>query len=253
MHALSEDALQQLGLTRNEGLVYLALLKLKSALAGEITAKSGIHRRNVYDSLERLEEKGLVSFTVKNNRRFFQPAPPQRLLELAREKEDKVEKALPELAALFGSASARESVIVYSGVQGYKTLFEDILSTLPENSEWQSIASYRIAKIIPAFMEFMHKKRTRKKISFRVIYNNDEYGSFRAREVSGIPLTKVRLMQMSNQTPAGINVFGKKCAIGLVTDTDEPIIIVINNESIAKTFGNFFEVLWKQAKPLGKA
>ncbi len=251
MHALLEDALQELGLTVNEAKVYLALLKLKSALAGEITTRSGIHRRNVYDSLERMEEKGLVSFTIKNNRRFFQPAPPQRLLELVHEKEDKVEKALPELNSLFGETSVKEPIIVYTGVQGYKTLFEDILSTLPENSEWQSIpASFRVARIMPSFLSFVHKRRIRKKISFRGIYNNDDASVARAREVSIMPLAEVRVMPISNQTPAGMNIFGKKCAISLVTDTDEPIIVLINNEFIAQTFKNFFEILWKQAKPV---
>ena len=64
---MEEELLAEFGLTRNEIRVYLTLLKMGSALAGEITEKTGIHRRNIYDSLERLQEKGLVSFVIINN------------------------------------------------------------------------------------------------------------------------------------------------------------------------------------------
>ena len=53
--------LSELGLTQNEIKIYLALLDIGESLAGTIAENSGIHRRNVYDSLERLIKKGFVS------------------------------------------------------------------------------------------------------------------------------------------------------------------------------------------------
>ena len=68
---MREEILEEFGLTKNEVKIYLTLLKMGRALAGEITEKSGIHRRNVYDSIERLMKKGLVSFIIQNNRKYF--------------------------------------------------------------------------------------------------------------------------------------------------------------------------------------
>ena len=56
------DAFEQLGLTKSESKIYLTLLDYGSMLAGKVAEKAGIHRRNVYDALHRLIEKGLVSY-----------------------------------------------------------------------------------------------------------------------------------------------------------------------------------------------
>ena len=247
-----EGALEELGLTKNEALVYKTLLRLKSALAGEITAKSGIHRRNVYDALERLEEKGLASFVVKNNRRYFQPVPPGRLLELLKEKEDKVRNAMAGLEELFGKNAEREAIMVYTGVQGYKTMLEDILATMPPGSVWFSVPSSKIVRLMPAFMDFLHKRRVKKKIFIKAIFNEDEPGLERAKAVGSQRLSAVKTMPLEKQMPAGMNIYGKKCAITLVRENDEPIIVIFNNEFIAQAFMNFFNLLWKEAKPWKK-
>lgn len=54
------ETLQQLGLAKNEARIYQTLLQRGEMAVGEIANKSGVHRRNVYDSLNRLVEKGLV-------------------------------------------------------------------------------------------------------------------------------------------------------------------------------------------------
>ena len=95
------DILQELGLSITESKVYLALLDLGSGLAGEITKKSQINRTNVYDALERLIEKGLVSYVVSANRKIFEPVNPERLKEILEEKEENLKKILPELQLKF--------------------------------------------------------------------------------------------------------------------------------------------------------
>ena len=54
------DLFIQLGLAKNEARIYETLLAEGESSVGEIAKKSQVHRRNVYDSLNRLVEKGLV-------------------------------------------------------------------------------------------------------------------------------------------------------------------------------------------------
>lgn len=249
----TSDALSSLGLTPNEGRIYLSLLSLKSALAGEIASHTGVHRRNVYDSLERLQEKGLVSYALTNRRRFFQPAPPQRLVELAKERTLEIEKELPRLSELFGKNPGREHVSVYTGMQGYKNLLDEIVETLPPGSEWLSIpASFRIPQLLPVFLARMHCQRAAKRIFFRAVYNTDAEGKQRASEVAALPLTEVRLAAISKETPAGMNIFGDRCAMTVVADNQTPIVVVFDNAAISRTFRRFFQTLWGKARPLQK-
>ena len=76
------ELLKQFNLTDNEIKVYLSLLELGSALVGDITKKTGIHRRNVYDCIERLVKKGLVGYVSNNNRKFFRATEPSHFFSL---------------------------------------------------------------------------------------------------------------------------------------------------------------------------
>ena len=45
--------LQQIGLTPNQALVYLALFRMGEAKAGQLIRKTGLHRNLVYGALHR--------------------------------------------------------------------------------------------------------------------------------------------------------------------------------------------------------
>ena len=59
------NALKDAGLTDGEAKVYLALLELGSSTTGPIIHKSKIAKSIVYQILEKLMQKGLVSYVTK--------------------------------------------------------------------------------------------------------------------------------------------------------------------------------------------
>ena len=60
MNVMKEEILTGLGMALNEARVYLSLTETGLATATKIADHSGIHRVNVYDSVNKLKEKGLV-------------------------------------------------------------------------------------------------------------------------------------------------------------------------------------------------
>ena len=60
--------LLKIGLTEGEAKVYIALTELGSSTVGPIVKKAKVAYSNVYDILNRLIEKGIVSFITKNKR-----------------------------------------------------------------------------------------------------------------------------------------------------------------------------------------
>ncbi len=101
-----EEILKKFNLSQSETKAYLALLELGASLAGDITKKANINRSNCYDAIQRLIEKGLVSYVIKANRKYFQAETPQKFLELLKEeenqlrtKEEEIKKVLPQLIA----------------------------------------------------------------------------------------------------------------------------------------------------------
>ena len=84
-----EELLREIGLSKNEARVYEALLQAGEASVQTISLKSKVHRRNVYDSLSKLLEKGLASEVFIKGEKHFKAINPRRLLELLKEKEEK--------------------------------------------------------------------------------------------------------------------------------------------------------------------
>ena len=62
--------LEELGLTSGEVKVYLALLELGPSSAGEIIEKSRLQNSVIHFCLNRLKEKGLVSYIKKGRKRI---------------------------------------------------------------------------------------------------------------------------------------------------------------------------------------
>src|SRR4030042_4860359 len=99
-----ESSLKRIGVTDGEIKIYLALLELGSSTTWNITKKSGISGSKVYEVLDRLSKKGLASYTIKNNVRYFEAASPERILDFLEGKSKELEsekkqikKIIPEL------------------------------------------------------------------------------------------------------------------------------------------------------------
>ena len=122
-----EKMLESLGLTLTESKVYLALLKRGSSPVGRLAKETGIHRRTVYDAVERLIEKGMISYITENNKRFFEAVNPKKLLDILKEKEDLLSNNLPDLISLYNSNKNKKETLFFRGKQGIKFIFEDMI------------------------------------------------------------------------------------------------------------------------------
>ena len=159
---------QELGLTEAEAKVYLALLELGPSLAGSISRKTGIHRRNIYDITERLIKKGLIGYILKNNRRLFEASNPERLKEILKEKEKIVEDNLSFLQGLYSKTKEKQETNFYKGKEGLKTVFQDQLN-------YKEIlvlgASKDASEVLPFYFKWYDESRKKKKIKVRIISN----------------------------------------------------------------------------------
>lgn len=241
-----DTVLRSLGLTKNEIIVYRCLL-MSPGLAGEVTARTGIHRRNVYDSMERLVKKGLVGYVTRNNRKHFEATDPKHFLYLIKKEKEELEskeralaEVLPQILLLKNSVKENARVTVFEGKRGLINLLEDVLKTRRTNL----VFSTTKIRFIRQYLEWFHKRRVRLKIVDRLILNERE--KERASRLSRMPCTHVRVMRDEFDTPLAINVYANK--VGMLIFSDNPIAILIEDRSVANSFKNYFELLWKMAR-----
>ncbi len=82
--------LMNLGLTNGEARVYLSMIQIGPSKVGKIVELSRVSYSKIYGVLDRLILKGLASYSIQNNIRYFQSLEPTRLNDYVEKKEDEL-------------------------------------------------------------------------------------------------------------------------------------------------------------------
>jgi sugar-specific transcriptional regulator TrmB len=238
---MNQKFLEEAGMTAVEARIYLALLEKGSIKAGEITRHTGIHRRNVYDAVERLVEKGLVSYIKTNNRRYFEAAPPERLLELLREKEDNIMQIMPELQLLGKLADEKKEVVFFRGKQAIKTVFEDQINEAKPIMVFGDAVN--VNEIVKYYFPHFDKQRIEKNISTRMLFDE----SARKEEyLKKIPLAEIKFLKKGGRSPVSTNIYANK--VSIIIWEKNPKAILITEPALSQSFSAYFELMWKMAR-----
>ena len=228
------------GLSPNESKCYLALLKLGSASANEISRKSGIHRVSVYDALRGLREKGLISQIMKADKMLFEAGNPEKIQQMIEEKESKLREAkeiMPELLLDFHSVSQKQEVHSFKGLAGIKTVLGEMLKSKTEILDFG--AEHKIKQFLPYDYIKWDKERVKNKIKMRVIANIKI-------KPTKIKLTQIKYVPKEFNSSVSTYIFDKKVAI--IMWVDSPLAILIEHKSVSESYRNYFEYLWKTAE-----
>ncbi len=242
-----KQVLEYSGLAGNEAKVYIALLDLGTALAGEITKKSGVNRTNVYDALDKLIEKGLVSYVIKANRKYFEATAPDRIIKFLDEKEEELKKKkklinsiMPEIELKRKLGREPQEATIYKGRKGLKSVTEDVLKTKKELLVFG--AEGKFVELFTHYAAQWHKRRKKLGIPVKMIYNE----KLRKKKLNAkFPILKMKFNAMLYETPATTWIYGDKVAV--VVWSDQPICTLIRSRDVAKSYKQFFNVLWESS------
>ena len=242
--------LERIGLTRNESKVYQTLLQLGTSKTGEILKKSGLNSGKIYEILESLKLKGLLSESIINNIKYFTAAPPSQILGYIQDKKDELDKEeatikslLPELEKLRNIPKEETKSITYTGLRGIKTATEEALDAM--NSD-EDILAMGVTKLKGEdFNKFWKKwqiRRVEKKIHQKMIFSekSDYYKKFIRSKY-----TQARVLD--GLTPATIDIFGENKTL-ILNYGKTPSCILIYDKNTAQSFSQFSRQLWKIAK-----
>lgn len=238
-----EQCLEEFGLTDKEIKVYLALLKLGSALVQEISSQAGTYRTYTYEILKSLIEKGLVSYVIKSGRQYFEVAEPEKLSSILKEKETKINEIMPELKEIYKSSGEKPKIELYTGKEGMKSVIDDLIKTKKEILIYGS-TKRQIAIFDFYFPNYM-ARRIKEKIKIKVLTEKSKE-TIKSHKKDKKEFREMRFLPEWVDFPTAINIYGNKVAV--LSLEKEPIGIILENEDFAKTQRIVFGLLWKQAK-----
>src|SRR2546429_8202309 len=126
------EALQRIGLSRYEALVFVTRARAGAPTAGDVARASGVNRVQTYRALEGLEARGLVEVTLDRPRRYAARAINEVFDMIDDEKRSELEKldairrtfleAWPKLSGRAREAPTVRLQVIKGRAQIYRTL-----------------------------------------------------------------------------------------------------------------------------------
>ncbi|MBT4540434.1 hypothetical protein HOC35_02885 [Candidatus Woesearchaeota archaeon] len=146
------ETLKSIGLTEGESKTYLALLSIGTSTVGPIVEKASVSSSKVYIILDKLIHKGLVGIVIKNGKKNYTAAQPEKIIDYLNEEQQKVErnkmlakKILPELRLKKGSVSKLPIVELTKGRKGTEMFYDEVYANLKEGDEYIATSGTRIS------------------------------------------------------------------------------------------------------------
>ncbi|MBW2982521.1 hypothetical protein KY343_06585 [Candidatus Woesearchaeota archaeon] len=250
---MNTKILERIGFTQGEIKVYSALLETGNTTSGPVINKSGVARSKVYEIIEKLKIKGLVSESIKSGTRYFQAASPDRILDYIKNKEKELKKEasefkqiLPELVAKQKFAEEKQEVKVYVGFEGVKTFYDEILDKLNKGDEYLAMTfsneSLDNKSIILMFQKF-HQKRAEKKAKAKILCNIHDKLTQKKMNYSN---TRLYEFKTTKQTlPTGIAIV--KDTVATFNWGKIPRVFVIICRENAEQYRKFFYDVWNKS------
>jgi len=250
---MDTTVLRQIGLTGGEIKVYLALLGLGSTTSGPLTDESGVSRSKIYHILERLIQKGLVSYTIKQKTKYYQAAEPSKIRDYLDEKEQEFRKQRREIDDLVPKLEMQQKVAkkikeaqIFEGFKGIQTVHEHTYLKLKRGEEYFYLGIHPLQEEkYHLYWQRDHKRRVKAGIKCRLLFNRGTDPKI-LKDRNCFKGCDARYMPIPIETPAWIMGYKDVTVIGL--QSEKGMAIEIINREIADSFRRYFESFWKLSK-----
>lgn len=235
--------LQILGLSQGEIKVYTAILNIGISSMNEIHEKTGLERRTVYDIVNKLIDKGLITYTIEKGKRTYQVAPPNKLKEEINQRKSELEKlqnVLPSIEDIYKSTKPKINLEVFRGKEGIKSLFEHMLNY---KKNYFIGGGYYIMDLLPHYWPQYNERRIKKGVHW---YSLSLYET-KKRKIPETRLLDLKYLPKElSVNPSVVFIFGDK--IANVLWGEEWFAFMIESKEIANSYRKYFNYLWKTAK-----
>lgn len=242
-----KEKLEKIGLTKGESEVYELLVESGTVTAGNIIKKATLASSKVYDVLQKLVNKGLASFAIKNGVRYYEATAPERLVDFLEERREDIRKTQEEVKKIIPAIKQRKeslkegsNVRMYTGEQGPKIVLKELIeeSIRTGINYGYGTPDNPFAEIYPHELQEFFDEEKKHKFATKLL--------FAKGNPQKQPHAKIKYLPPEFISPVRTMIAGNK--IFLVTFEKPYISIIIENKEIAQSYKEHFNILWKIAK-----
>jgi len=234
-----EDA----GLSPTEAKVYLSLITLGPTSVIRLSKYSGVQRTNIYPTMTKLINYGIVKLTPKGMKTLYEAESPDKLVAILEHRKNELQASIPEIMDLYLKKKHVTKVNNYEGLLSIKNIYRDMLEELnPGDFYYVFSDTEKFISLDPEFFtwyrnELVSKKITRKMITLpgEVMTHEKEFERNYNLEIKFLPEGR----------DLGIDTMITPKRVTMITLTDPLIGISIENQQMVESQKAIFESFWK--------
>lgn len=242
------SVLKNFGLHHNDILVYETLLRLGKTKSGPLIRKSEVVSSRVYEALALLQEKGLVSYEVKNNIRYYRAESPTLLLEANEQHRQELEKLAVEIDTVIVDIPSRNTVNVYEKRHGFRMAFLQHVENLNDKEEISVIAfgpKYGNSRELRTLFNNLDRSMVAKKCLSKILLDK-KLRPIMEKDRAHLEIYNIRYLPSEYFSPMATNISHNEVLISVWGN--EPVALSIKNPTVIKSFQNNFDLMWNKAK-----
>ncbi|MFT4282957.1 MAG: TrmB family transcriptional regulator [Candidatus Woesearchaeota archaeon] len=234
-----------LGFSKNEAIVYLNILKKEKSSASTIAFDTKLHRSVVYDNLERLMSKGLVGKVSYSNSKYYFPNDPDMLTKYLETKKKEIQTKIESSKKLKEDIKKslvlkQPEAIILRGTQSIRMLYKDILTCKSYVAFGAPKASVDIMG--DTFWNNIDVKVYESNMSVKLLFNKSlmDFG----RKITA-SFKNIEIKYTDNKFESLTQTILYKNKVAVIVWVESPIITIIDDVRVYKSYKQYFDLLWK--------
>lgn len=243
--ASTHELLRSLGFSEGEVTTYLTVLEIGAANVVEITRASKLSRQTVYNSLETLQKKGLISTVQKGKKNNYIAEDPERVLSYIHRKEHDLQEQAKDFECVLPQLKLKKSgmpttVRVFEGKEGALAILEDMAQSGTHEV-------LEIADLEPLFAVFDERDIT---LIRKALAKNKKLmiTGFYVGEPKGKTARSQRYYLPKEQGGFNTDVMIYDNKIAMIDTEGKLQSAIIENSALARTFRLLFKLALRSAK-----
>ena len=237
----NKTVLEQIGMSREEELIYKALLNKGPLSISDMVRQTKMHRPTIYKSLPNLIELGLVSVVPKGKYKLYIAGSPEKIEKIFNDLEDNFNAEIYDLHETYKMRDKKPIVTYTEGDKAIRSVFSDVVHSLNKNEvyyRYSSALTLSRKKYVP--------------VDYRIIRDRKSLERFIITDESSKKIISRKLGKSVKTVPKDYDLFdlnitqiiyGNKVAL---IDYNSKTVIVIENEMIAQFQKKIFKLLYSK-------
>ena len=241
---MDKEVLLEMGLSEREIAVYTSLLRLGLTTTGKIVKKSKVPNAKIYEILDKLAEKGLVTHIFKGKIKHFQASSPKHLLDIIEDRKTILKETVNELETIRNMEICDYKLEVYEGIKAIKSAFFEMYNHIGKNAEYCvfPIGEELGTEKLIGFWKEVFYKRISINIKIKTLPNKNLKEIFKKHYIN---YKKFKVRYTDSKFPTGVFIF--KDHILHVIWGDDPVAFLIKSKQNYDRWHMFFEEQWDRS------